>query len=93
MIDRKKLAQEMAKIADDLEYGLRPEIAASRLRELAVSIDPTILPSSGDPNEVARWNTAFQRIEILEKAVEKLAQSIHGVTKAGELLAHLGFKP
>lgn len=52
MIDRQKLAQEMAKIADDLEYGLRPE-----------------------------------------KAVEKLAQSIHGVTKAGELLAHLGFKP
>lgn len=38
MIDRQKLAQEMAKIADDLEYGLRtgwdPAIRERAMRRL-----------------------------------------------------------
>lgn len=90
MIDRTTIAEQLLKIAQDLEFGLVPEVASRELRKLVQEIQPGAGIPPSEPNEVARWNVTNERLHSIERELQAVQKSLQLVAQAGATLKAIG---
>lgn len=84
---RMAIADQILRIAHDVDFGASPEFTARELRKLVQIVQPGYAATPANPNDSARWLVNDERLTALERELQELRASLKKQSDAFASLA------